>query len=423
MKFFTLSLGCKVNKYELDAVEELFINNQYQKDDNNPDVFIINTCSVTSMADKKSRQMIHRARHNNPSLKCLIVMGCYSQVNADEALKAGADVVLGAKYRNEAYQLASEFISSKKKIIKIDDNVRHFDYETFDVVPNINETRAYVKIQDGCDNFCSYCIIPYARGNSRSRNKDEIVHEIDSLVQKGFKEVVLAGIHTGGYHYVEGSKEYRLSNLIDEIFTKVPSLYRLRISSIEESEIDEGLLNLIAKEKRLAAHLHIPIQSGSEAILKAMHRKYSTKDFISKVQAIRKVAPDIAITTDVIVGFPGESEQNFAETVDFIKQVNFAELHVFPFSSRAHTLAAKMSGQIPPEIKKKRVEELIKLSNKLNMEYRNKFFGKKIDVLFEDYDSSDKKYRGHTSNYIEIRTKSDVDLRGKIVSVVYNAKL
>lgn len=420
MKFATLSLGCKVNKYELDAVEELFLQKGFKKDDEKPDIYIINTCSVTSIADKKSRQMIHRMRHTFPNLKCLLVMGCYSQVNAQEALENGADVVIGTKYRNLAFKLVIDFLQNKKKMIKIEADVRHDDYEDFGVLPNISETRAYVKIQDGCDNFCSYCIIPYTRGNSRSRDKKAIIDEIASLVNRGYKEVVLAGIHTGGYHVIENDFDYRLSNLIKDIFLQIPSLYRLRISSIEESEIDDRLLDILKTEKRLANHLHIPLQSGSDTVLKRMHRKYVTSDFINKINRIREISPDIAITTDVIVGFPGETNEEFQETIDFIQKVNFAEIHVFPFSNRLHTLASTMPNQISPQNKKQRVDQLLKVSDELNRNYLSRFNGQKIEVLFEDFNQKEKKYRGHTSNYLEIKMSSPTDLCGKIVLVSYN---
>lgn len=420
MKFATLSLGCKVNKYELDAVEELFLENGFEKDDKKPDIYVINSCSVTSIADKKSRQMIHRVRRTFPSLKCLLVMGCYSQVNAREAIVDGADVVIGTKYRCLAYELVINFLKNKTKIVKIDTDIRHSDYENFAVVPNISETRAYVKIQDGCDNFCSYCIIPYTRGNSRSREKQRVIDEISSLVDRGYKEVVLTGIHTGGYHVIENGRDYRLSNLIKDIFLQIPALYRLRISSIEESEIDDELLNILKTEKRLADHFHIPLQSGSAAVLKRMHRKYTTSDFINKIERIRKISPDIAITTDVIVGFPGETDEEFQETIDFIKRINFSELHVFPFSSRAHTLASAMPNQISPQIKKQRVDELLKISDELNRSYSKRFDGQKLEVLFEDFNQSEKKYRGHTSNYLEIKISSPTNLCGKIVLVSYN---
>ncbi|MFA5283259.1 MAG: tRNA (N(6)-L-threonylcarbamoyladenosine(37)-C(2))-methylthiotransferase MtaB [Bacilli bacterium] len=420
MKFATLSLGCKVNRYELDAVEELFLENGFEKDDKKPDVYVINSCSVTSIADKKSRQMIHRVRHTFSDLKCLLVMGCYSQVNAQEAIANGADVVIGTKYRCLAYELVTSFLQNKTKMIKIDENIRHSDYENFAVIPNISETRAYVKIQDGCDNFCSYCIIPYTRGNSRSREKQKIIDEISSLVNRGYKEVVLTGIHTGGYRVIENGHEYRLSNLIKDIFLHIPSLYRLRISSIEESEIDDELLNILKAEKRLANHFHVPLQSGSAAVLKRMHRKYTTSDFIDKIERIRKISPDIAITTDVIVGFPGETDEEFQETINLIKKINFSELHVFPFSSRSHTLASTMPNQVSPQIKKQRVDELLKISDELNRCYSKRFDGQKLEVLFEDFNQSEKKYRGHTSNYLEIKISSPTNLCGKIVLVSYN---
>jgi threonylcarbamoyladenosine tRNA methylthiotransferase MtaB len=417
MTFNTLSLGCKVNEYEIDAVDELLINNGYSKS-NNPDIFIINTCSVTSVADQKSRQMIRRIRKNNKELKCLVVMGCYSQNNSVFiSNELGADVVIGTKYRNLIPSLISKFMQEHTPIRMIDEKVRQFDYENFEVTPHISKTRAYVKIQDGCDNFCSYCVIPYTRGRSRSRDANEIICEIKELVKNGFKEVVLAGIHTAGYG--KDLANFTFSDLVEKIVIEVPTLYRLRISSIEESEIDDKLISLLGKYPQIANHLHIPTQSGSSTVLKRMHRKYNVDDFYAKINKIRKVRPDIAITTDVIVGFPGETEKEFEETFEFIKQINFAELHVFPFSSREHTLAATMPNQISPSLKKERVSRLINLSNELWNKYKLMFKGQKIEFLMEDFDSNTNLWRGHSSNYLPIEVKSNATLHDKIINIIY----
>ena len=418
MRFSTLTLGCKVNEYELDAVEEQFIQAGYILDRDNPDVFIINTCSVTATADQKSRQHIRKIKKLYPNLKCLVVMGCYSQ-HAGEFIsnEIGADIVIGTKYRNILPTLVGQYLKSTKKILMIEKNTRHFEYESFGVIPNINKTRAYLKIQDGCNNFCSYCIIPYTRGNSRSRDKDEIISEIKSLVAKGYKEVVLTGIHTAGYG--QDLDNFTFSDLLEKILVEVPDLYQLRISSIEESEIDDKFIDLLRNNRRIANHLHIPIQSACSKTLKNMHRKYDVEAFINKITRIREVRSDIAITTDVIVGFPWETEEDFMETYNFINKIKFAELHVFPFSARENTLAIKMKDQVSPEVKKDRVTRLIALGNKLNEEYKSQFKGKEIEVLIEDYDEKNKCWRGHSSNYLEVSYKSNENLHGQVIKLTY----
>lgn len=418
MKFATLTLGCKVNEYETDAVEEQFIEKGYIKDNVNPDIFVINTCSVTAVADQKSRQHIRKIKKNYPNLKCLVVMGCYAQHEAKYiSEELDVQIVIGTSYRNQIPTLVEQYLKTTKKILMIKDNTRHLEYEHFPVIPNINKTRAYIKIQDGCNNFCSYCLIPFVRGNSRSRDKEEIVNEIQTLVDKGFKEVVLTGIHTAGYG--QDLDGFSFSDLVEKILIEVPNLYRLRISSIEESEIDDKFIELLKNNERIANHLHMPIQSGCTKTLKNMHRKYDVDAFIDKVNRIRAVRPDIAITTDVIVGFPDETDEDFMDTFNFIKKVKFAELHVFPFSAREGTAAAKMKNQIDPKVKKERVAKLISLGNDLNSEYKNQFIGKSLDVLFEDYDKKNDVLRGHTSNYLEVSLKSSEDLHSKILKVEY----
>ena len=358
-----VSLGCKVNSYEASALKEQLFHLYPNKD-----ITIINTCSVTSVADQKSRQIIRRERKKNPD-GILVVMGCYSQNNADYVLnECNADIVLGTSRRSTIPQLINSYLINKKKISDIDPDTRHFKYESFESFAVPDATRAYIKIEDGCNNFCSYCTIPYTRGVSRSRPKHEIIAEIKSLIEKGYLEFVLTGIHTA--HYGIDNKECKFSDLVEELLN-LPGLYRLRISSIEESEIDEKLISLFSKYPNLAHHLHMPLQSGSPTVLKRMRRKYRTEDFLLKVNKLRKVCPDIAITTDVIVGFPQETNEEFMETVDFIKKVNFAEVHVFPFSARPGTDAAKMDGQVAPEIKSQRVQVLSKPDNPKQRYFRS----------------------------------------------------
>lgn len=410
-----ISLGCKVNSYESNALKELFLINGFSEQ-SKPDIVVINTCSVTSVADQKSRQIIRRERRANKDA-VLIVMGCYSQKNAEYIAKeCGADIIVGTSNRNKLVDFAKKFIKDKKQIIEVEEDPRKFKYESFGTIAIPGSTRAYVKIEDGCNNFCSYCTIPYTRGVARSRDKDEIIEEIKTLVEHGFKEIVLTGIHTA--HYGLDIKGCSFSDLVEEI-SKIPGLYRLRISSIEESEIDEKFIELLKKYPLIADHLHMPLQSGSPTVLKRMCRKYNVNDFINKVNMIRKVRPNIAITTDVIVGFPGESEQEFLETYNFIKEVDFAELHVFPFSAREGTKAAALPDQVLPQIKNERVARLIDLSKQLQEKYIAKFSGQELEVILEERNKTTGLLGGFTSNYIKL----EADLPDKFIGNIYKIKV
>lgn len=406
-----ISLGCKVNSYETNALKELFLNNGFSNDD---EIVVINTCSVTAIADQKSRQIIRRERRNNPKA-ILCVMGCYSQKNADYVIKeCHADIVVGTSNRPKLVELVKKFIKDKKPIIAVENETRKFEYESFNSIAIPNTTRAYIKVEDGCNNFCSYCTIPYTRGVARSRDKDEIVSEIKELIKHGFLEFVITGIHTA--HYGLDNKGVSFSSLIEELLN-IDGLYRLRISSIEESEIDDKFIELLKDKENIANHLHMPLQSGSPSVLKRMRRKYNVDDFINKVNRIREVRPDIAITTDVIVGFPGESEEEFLETVNFIKTVNFAELHVFPFSAREGTPAYSMSDQVAPEVKSKRVQILLELSEKLKENYRKQFIGKELEVIVEEKDKETGLMMGHSSNYLLLKDNLPESSIGKIVKI------
>ncbi len=417
MTFSTITLGCKVNSYESGAISEIFLLNGYTINKDNPDVLIINTCSVTSVADQKSRQIIRRYRNKFPK-SIIVVMGCYSQNNSKYIKdNCGADIIIGTKYRNEIFDLVKQFQIDHQPIVKIDNNTRKYTYESFGVNVALEKTRAYIKIEDGCNNFCTYCTIPYTRGVARSRDKNEIINEIKYLISEGYKEFVLTGIHTAHYG-VDNKDGYSFSDLVEEI-VNIDGLYRLRISSIEESEIDDKLIYLLSKYDNIANHLHMPLQSGSSTVLKRMGRKYNVDDFIKKVERIRKIRPDISLTTDVIVGFPGESEEEFLETYDFVKKVNFAELHVFPFSARKGTKAYDYPNQIDPTTKSKRVSKLIELSNELSKQYRSKFIGKDFEVILEERNKLDHKLYGFTSNYLKL----GVDLPDEYIGKIYKLKV
>lgn len=420
MKYVLLTLGCKVNAYESEAVKQLFDYRGYIEataEDTDVDIAVINTCSVTSTSDQKSRQMIRRLISRYPEA-VIVAMGCYVQMSASfvESIP-GVDIIVGTSDRHLIPELVEKFRQDGQVRNLVKEKTRNFDYEELKVTSYSDNTRAYLKIQDGCDNFCSYCIIPYARGRLRSRKKEDVLNEVHQLVDQGFQEIVLTGIHTGGYGRDLG--DYSFTDLVKDILRSEPRLYRLRISSIEESEITDELIYLMKENVVIAHHLHMPIQSGSNGILKRMNRKYDVPTFLAKVATIRNVIPDVAITTDVIVGFPGETEEEFLETVETIQKANFAMLHVFPFSARSGTPAARMKDQVDPEVKKARVKTLMALSETLYDRYQARFIGKNLSVLFEDFDEKSHCYRGHSSNYLLVHQESKDDLRGKIRDIIY----
>lgn len=404
MKFNILTLGCKVNAYESSAMKEILIENGYDeaKENEISDVCIINTCSVTHVSDAKSRQMIRKMIKLNPN--CIIaVVGCYSQMFTDIVKNIeGVNIVLGTKYRNQIYNLIEEYKKNNKQIVKVDSYDPKQEFENMNVTPFLEKTRAYLKIQDGCNNFCTYCIIPYARGPQRSRDREDIFNEVGNLLKQGYKEIVLTGIHTGSYGFENGN--YRLSDLIEEIIIRFPNLGRLRISSIEIIEIDDKLIDLIANSKVVVSHLHIPLQAGSDEILKLMNRHYDINYFKNMVSKIRSKIPDIALTSDVIVGFPNETDELFNKTIENIQDINFSQLHVFPYSPRKGTIAANMNNQIDPKIKKERVQTLMNLSRKLHGAYIEKFINKEVPVIFETIDNQGYLV-GHSDNYIKVRAK------------------
>ena len=420
MKYYAHSLGCKVNSYEVAAIiKGLKEEGHIESPLNEADLIILNTCSVTGQADQKSRQHIRRFRRENEH-GCLLVMGCYSESAAKECLSFGADIILGTSKRNEAISAWHEFLKTGEKMILAEKNVRHEKYEELGSIMNFDMTRAYLKVQDGCDNFCSYCIIPSLRGNSRSRDEESIINEAKDLVEKGYKEIILTGIHIGHYG-ADLTPKSDISELIEKILKAVPNLKRLRISSIEESEIDnEKFLSLLRDYHQIASHLHIPLQSGSSSVLKRMRRKYDTSSFLELLDKIREIRPDIAITTDIIVGFPGERKEEFEETVEFCKKAKFAEIHVFPFSPRKGTWAAVQKDQVDPKVKKERVHVLLELSKKERKEYESRFFSKEVEVLFEDFDKEKNMAYGHTSNYLKVGIESKRSLHGEMLYVEYN---
>lgn len=414
-KIFTL--GCKVNAYESEAIALLLENQGYRRKISNlpAQVCIINTCSVTSRSDAKSRQKIRHIVKENPNC-IMVVMGCYSQINYLQASQLeGVSIVIGTDKRAKIPDHIREFKKNRKQIIDVENSSNYSKFENMNVFQYLDNTRAYVKIQDGCNNFCSFCIIPYTRGRVRSRTKEDVIFEIDSLVKNGFKEIILSGIHTGGYGL--DFKDYEFKNLLKDIIKEVPTLPRLRISSIEIHEINDEILSLMKNNKIFVDHLHVPIQSGSQNVLKRMNRKYDKAYFLERIIKIRDTIPSISLTTDVIVGFPGESEIEFEETIQTIIQADFSKLHVFPYSNRSGTVASKMPNQIDSQVKKIRVHKLLELSDQLGHQYALKFINQEVEVLFETFDDKTGYLKGHSSNYLLVAAKGRKDDLDKIISV------
>ena len=400
MKFYIYTLGCKVNTYESQVIHDMLINNNYVEDEN-ADIYIINTCTVTNTSDNKSLKVVRRCIRNNPNA-IIVVMGCMTQTSPDLLNNIGASIVIGNKYKSQIPELIEEYRKTKTPIIKIED-LRKSTFEEMKL-NNFDRTRAFVKIEDGCNNFCSFCIIPYARGNVRSRDFNSVLDEVKLLVSEGHKEVVLTGIHTGHYGF---DIDTSFSELL-EALVKVEGLERLRISSIEITELTSDFMKVLKNSKVIVDHLHIPLQSGSDTILKLMNRKYDKAYFINKIEEIRSIRPEISITTDVIVGFPGETEELFEETIETIKKIKFTKLHVFPFSLRKGTKAETLPNHLDEKTKKDRCRRLIDLSKELEIEYMNKFIGREVVFIPEVY--KDGYLIGHTGNYLLVKYKGCEEL-------------
>ena len=414
MKTFTVyNLGCKVNAYELSAISSLLIREGFKEDNNNPDVVIINTCSVTATADQKSRQHIRKMQKLFPNA-VVAVMGCYAQGNhkfiKDEIKPT---ILLGTSHRRDVIDLIKKALNEGGNYEIIEENTRSFEYEELGITSYTENVRAFLKIQDGCNNFCTYCIVPYRRGKMRSRAPENVLKEAEYLVSQGYQEIVLSGIHVGGYG--QDLRDISFSKMV-EMLSNIPGLKSLRISSIEESEIDETLIKLIKDKDNLAKHLHIPLQSGSNHVLKMMNRKYTREQFIEKIKYIKEMIPGVMISGDVIVGFPQESEEDFQDTYNLCKEC-FDMLHVFPYSARPGTVAAKMDRQISPDVKKQRSKVLLDLSDELYAKYVARFIGKEVTVLVEKYDEEKGVNIGHTSNYISVQIPCKESKVGDYITV------
>lgn len=406
------TLGCKVNMYESEYIINLLKENGYIIKDFEEicDIYIINTCTVTNTSDIKSKKIIRQAIKRNESA-CIIVMGCFVEANKDYR-EEGIDIIIGTKNKSKIIELIKEYFDNKKFIDNTNnDKIVEFENMFIDKFPG--RTRAFVKIQDGCENFCSYCIIPHVRGKCRSKNEALVIKEITDLVSNGYQEIVLTGIHTGNYGV---DLNTNFATLLRKII-KIDGLKRLRISSIEVTELTDEVLEIIKNHNIIADHFHIPLQAGSDDTLKNMNRKYDLNYYFDKIKKIRTIRPNVSITTDIIVGFPTESSKNFKETLETAKKIQFAKIHVFPYSKRNNTKAAQLENKVDPETKKKRAKELLELSKNLEIDYYKKFIGKTVKVLTER--TKDGYTYGHTSNYISVKIKGNFN-NNQFITVTLN---
>jgi len=413
--FYTL--GCKVNQYETEAVIDIFLDNGYQIVDFSEmaDVYIVNSCTVTNEAARKTRQIARRAKRRSPD-SLVAIVGCYTQAFPDEVSEIEEiDFVMGSNNKAKILDKAEEMLAGRDVDAEIKKYKELKDYEKLNLKRLSNTTRANVKIEDGCNQFCSYCIIPYARGPVRSRKKEDVVAEIRKLSQQGVKEIILTGTHLGAYGSENGDSK-ALTELMQSL-SEIESLKRVRLSSIEGTEIDQGMMDLIADEDIFCPHLHLPLQSGSDQILDAMQRPYTVAEFKETVAELRKRIPDLALTTDVIVGFPGETEETFAQTVEVVKEINFAKVHVFPYSAREGTPAAEMdqlNGNIVTEYSKK----LRLINEALMLDYQKEFLGEKREVLIEEVrDHQTDLLTGYTDNYLKVLVDGPDELKNELVEV------
>lgn len=411
--FYTL--GCKVNQYETEAMTELFEKNGYisVNSEEYADVYVINTCTVTHMSDRKSRQYIRRMKKKNPNA-IIAVVGCYSQVSPEEILDIEeVNLVMGTNDRKAIVENIDN-LTVDSKVSTVDDIMKVKDFESIEISQTNGRTRAFIKIQDGCDRYCTYCIIPYARGRIRSRKMDEIVEEIETLSRNGFKEVVLTGIHVASY-----GKDLRDgSNILTvlKVVHNIDGIERIRLSSVEPKLFTDEFISEICSLEKLAPHFHLSLQSGSDGVLQRMNRRYSAEEYKRIVEILRDRIPDVSITTDVIVGFPGESNEEFLETLGFLKELKLMHTHIFKYSPRKGTPASIMENQIDSQTKNFRSGVLLNLCTKNFRNFVEKFKDRELRILVEELDN-DGYYEGLTDNYIRIKVRSEHDIRGEFVDV------
>lgn len=408
------TLGCRVNQYETEAMAETFIKKGYEAVDfeDYADVYVINTCTVTNMGDRKSRQMIRKAKRKNPD-SIIAVAGCYAQVSPDEAAAIeGVDVVVGTSDKGRIADLVEEYGKNKKKIKMVENIMNVREFEELQIDEYQDRTRAFLKIQDGCDRYCSYCLIPFARGPVRSRKPENIINEVIKLADKGFKEVILSGIHVASY-----GKDIGDVTLLDVIkgINEIDGIERIRIGSVDPTFFTEKVIKEIAKIEKLCPHFHLSLQSGCNETLKRMNRHYTSEEYKATVEGLRQAFLDVSITTDVIVGFPGETDEEFKSTYEFLKDIRLSKMHIFKYSPRKGTRAAQYKEQVPPEVKEQRSKILLELDSELERIFIEKFISRKMDVLFEEMNGEIS--NGYTKNYIKVSVNSEDDISGKIYDV------
>lgn len=411
------SLGCKVNQYETNAMAQKFIEHGYEvvEFDEYADVYIVNTCTVTNVADRKSRQMLRRAKETNKDAT-LVACGCYAQVAKEELKKIPEiDLIIGNNEKNDIIQIVENHIAQKGAEDLVSDVMYKLDYVELGTTTYTEKTRAVIKVQDGCDRFCSYCLIPYARGHIRSRKIENVIEEIKKVVEEGINEVVITGIHIASYGRDFKGENIGLIDLLEEI-NKIQGLHRIRLGSIEPTIITDEFVERLSKLDKICDHFHLSLQSGCTETLKRMNRRYTTEEFRDVTKRLRSKFPNAALTTDIIVGFPGETDEEFNTTYEFLKEIAFYKMHIFKYSQRKGTKAAVMPNQVDGKIKEERSKKLIELSNENEYNYNKKYIGKQVEVLFEEREGE--YLKGHTTNYIVVKHKTDKDdLINKIAKV------
>ncbi len=413
--FYTL--GCKVNQYETEAMSELFTSAGYElcDFDSYSDIYVINTCTVTSMSDRKSRQIIRRAKKQNPD-SIVAVTGCYAQTNPKAVLEIeDVNIIIGTKDRKRIVELC-EGAKKYDKISYVTDIMKTHEFEDLKISHYAERTRAYIKIQEGCNQFCSYCIIPYARGPIRSRDISDIICETKKLLANGYSEIIYTGIHVASFGLDRGKRE--LSDLLKKV-NNLEGLKRIRLSSIEPMTLNQEFIESIADCDKLCPHFHLSLQSGCDETLKRMNRKYTTAQYKQIVDGLRLKYKDVAITTDIMTGFPGETDEEFSKTIEFVKEISFADAHIFQYSPRNGTPAAKRADQISPRIKEKRSKELIEICDKSKNDFISNHIGKTMEVLFEQ-PANNEYFEGKTSNYITVYVKISENLQGIYKNVLIN---
>lgn len=422
------NLGCKVNSYETDAMAQKCVEKGYKIVDfeQKADIYVVNTCSVTNIADRKSRQMLHKAKKQNPD-SVVVAVGCFVQANPEEVAKDEAiDLIVGNNKKKDLFEIVEEYLNQKSVSKDLEGttvtDVHHCDYEELKINKSEEHSRVFVKIQDGCDRYCTYCIIPYVRGNLRSRKPEDVVSEIKEIAANGYREVVITGIHLSSYGKdflkdgkpsldYSGNADY-LINLLKDI-NEIEGIDRIRIGSFEPMILSEVFVSKLSKITKLCPHFHISLQSGCDSVLKRMNRHYDTKEFYEKTVLLREYFPGCALTTDVIAGFPGETKEEFEETYEYLKKIKFFETHIFPYSRRKGTIADKMAGQLTMNEKKERVTKLLELDAKLSREYRESKLGETDNIIVEEIKTINgaNYYVGHTPEYVMVALKEDDSLK------------